>query len=67
MPESFAEYFQALRERGRKRALKTDIEYTTQDALNDALTQHSICWIPEGVLPRAVEKFYGAEDGVGRV
>lgn len=61
VPESFAENFRALREQGRVRGLKTDLEYTTQDALNDALTQHSICWIPEAVIPRAVEKFYESE------
>lgn len=63
VPESFADNFSVLREAGRARGLKTDLEYTTQDALNDALTQHSICWIPEGVLPKAVEKFYEAEAG----
>lgn len=61
LPVSFAENFRALHDAGRTRAAQTDIEYTTQDALNDALTQHNICWIPDAVLPRAVEKFFQAE------
>lgn len=62
VPVSFAENFQAVREAGRKRALEADVEYTTEQALNDTLAMHNICWIPDAVLPRAVEKFYCTED-----
>lgn len=61
LPVSFAESFRALREAGLARVQKTDIEYTAQDALADTLAQHSICWIPDAVLPRAVEKFFTEE------
>lgn len=61
LPVSFGENFRALYDAGRTRAAQTDVEYTTEDALNDALTQHNICWIPDAVVPRAVEKFFEAE------
>ena len=50
-----------MREAGLERVLETGIEYTAQDALDDTLAQHRICWIPDAVLPRAVEKFFSEE------
>lgn len=61
VPVSFAENFQAVREAGRQRAMQTNIEYTTENALNDTLAMHNICWIPDAVLPHAVARFYAAE------
>ncbi len=66
LPVSFAENFQALRETGRQRATETNIEYTAEFALNDALAQHNICWIPDGVLPYAVQKFFDLEESLWR-
>lgn len=62
LPVSFAENFLAVHQAGRQRAETENIEYTTESALNDTLAMHNICWIPDAVLPHAVEKFYGAED-----
>src|SRR5438552_14205669 len=61
VPVSFAASFRDFHELGRRRGLKTDVEYTAEHALNDALAQHSICWIADAVLPHAVEKFFDAE------
>lgn len=61
VPPALADDFRALHDAGRQRVLTTDIEYTTEQALNQALTRHNICWIPHAVLPHAVEKFYDAE------
>lgn len=61
LPVSFEESFRGLRETGSRRVRETNVEYTAQDALSDALAQHSICWIPEAVLPRAVEKYFETE------
>ena len=62
VPVSFADNFLVVRESGRQRAQEANLEYTTEQALNDTLAMHNICWIPDAVLPRAVEKFYSAED-----
>jgi 2-haloalkanoic acid dehalogenase type II len=61
VPTTFAESFRSLREHGRKVSASSDVEYTAEQALNDALTQHGICWVPEAVLPRAVEKYFDIE------
>ncbi len=66
LPVSFAENFRALREAGRKRATETHFEYTAEQALNDTLTQHNICWIPDGVLPYAVKKYFDGEEALWR-
>lgn len=63
VPETFAADFRALREAGLERRLQTDVEYTTEHALSDALAKYNICWIPDAILPRAVEKFFDAEEG----
>jgi putative hydrolase of the HAD superfamily len=62
MPVSFAENFRALREMGRTSVYKDDIEYTTEQILNDTLAQHNICWIPDAMLPLAVEKYFEPEE-----
>ncbi len=61
VPESFASDFIAILDGNRPHAAQTNIEYTAEHALNDTLAQHNICWIPEALLPRAVEKLYEPE------
>lgn len=61
IPMTFADAFRTLREQGRVTADRTMVEYTTEQAVNDALTQHSICWIPDAVLPLAAAKYFDQE------
>ncbi len=63
MPVSFADNFRDLREHGRTSVYKDDIEYTTEQILNDVLAQHNICWIPDAVLPVAVAQYFQTEQG----
>lgn len=63
VPVSFAENFIQVRESGRRQANDSNVEYTTEQALNDTLAMHNICWIPDAILPHAVARFYDAEDG----
>lgn len=61
LPESFATSFIETLDGNRPRAARANIEYTAADALNDTLAMHSICWIPDTVIPRAVEKLFEPE------
>lgn len=66
LPATFDRDFRTMREAGRKRVLQTDMEYTAEQALNDTLGWHGICWIPEAVFPHAVRNFFDPEEAQWR-
>lgn len=62
LPAGFAEAFLEARRQGLAGRERDDIEYTAQQALTDTLAMHSVCYVPEGVIPFAVEKFFEGEE-----
>ncbi|HZQ05008.1 MAG TPA: HAD family hydrolase [Anaerolineae bacterium] len=60
-PESFTQDFLAARNQGRALGNTTNLEYTAEHALTDTLTRHGICYIPDGIIPRAIEKYFELE------
>jgi 2-haloalkanoic acid dehalogenase type II len=61
LPEGFAQaYLEALKQ-GLAQREQDDLEYTAEQALTDTLAMHSVCYVPEGVIPFAVEKFFEPE------
>jgi putative hydrolase of the HAD superfamily len=58
----FAAEFRAVREAGRKRATLSNVEYTAEQALLDTLAKFGVCYVPDAVIPRAVEKFFEPEE-----
>lgn len=61
LPE-FAMEFIALREAGRKRATQSNLEYTAEQALNDALSKFGVRAVPDAVILRAVKEFFEPEE-----
>lgn len=61
LPDGFAELFLATRERGTQAHLADDLEYTAQQALTDTLAKNGVCYVPDALIPLAVEKFFDAE------
>lgn len=61
VPESFASDFIAILDGNRPSAAQSNIEFTAEQALGAALAQHNICWIPDALIPRAVEKLFEPE------
>jgi putative hydrolase of the HAD superfamily len=62
VPPEFAAEFRAAREAGRKRATLSNVEYTAEQALRDTLAKLGVCYVPDAVIPRAVEKFFEPEE-----
>src|SRR5581483_4574762 len=60
-PEGFAHDFIEARIQGRALGNQTNIEYTAEQALVDTLTRHGICYIPDGVISRAIETYFELE------
>lgn len=62
LPEGFAEAFLEARRQGLNGREQDDLEYTAEQALTDTLAMHSVCYVPEGVIPLAVAKFFEHEE-----
>jgi 2-haloalkanoic acid dehalogenase type II len=61
LPATFDTDFRKMRDKGLQQRLQSNSEYTAEQALNDTLAWHSICWIPEAIYPHAIRKFFDAE------
>lgn len=62
VPPAFAPAFTAQREEGRRRATRSNIEYTADRALADTLAQYGTGPAPEAVMRRAVEIYFEPEE-----
>lgn len=62
VPSEFASAFVAQREAGRERATQSNIEYTAEQALVDTLAKYGICYVPDAVIPFAVEEYFEPEE-----
>ncbi len=61
LPDDLAESFLAVREQSRGTASRTNREYTAEQALQDTLAKHGVCYVPDRLVPLAIAKYFEPE------